>query len=83
MADKQSPDDAKRDAVLLKMLQTKPQPRAPKKAKEPEFFIVGDQMLVAANVRRDPDGTITADTYLNLEDYKAGKPQERGAVFTA
>lgn len=29
-----SPDDAKRDEVLKKMLQTKPQPRKPKPAKK-------------------------------------------------
>jgi len=30
-----SPDDKKRDEVLKKMLQTKPQPRKPKTEKEP------------------------------------------------
>lgn len=76
-----SPDDTKRDEVLKRMLQTKPQPRKTKKKPEPEFFIIRGQMYVAGNVRRDPDGTITADVFLNLDDYRSDVAVERGAVF--
>ena len=47
----------------------------------PTFLVIDDKMRVAGNVRRNDDGSITADVYRNLGDYKSDHAMERAATF--
>ena len=56
-------------------------PKHRTKNSEPTFFVIGDKMRVAGNVRRNDDGSITADVYRNLSDYESDHAMERAAKF--
>lgn len=46
-----------------------------------EVIIIDGQLFFAGNVRKNPDGTITADVYKNIETYEAGIPMQIDGVF--
>jgi len=66
----------RRDEALKRALNTPPQPRQP-----PHYLVVGDKLRVAGQLRRNDDGSITADVYRNLDDYRAGRMMEPAVTF--
>ena len=47
----------------------------------PTYFVIDNTMRVAGNVHRNDDGSITADVYRNLDDYKSDFAMERAVTF--
>lgn len=77
--------ERERDELLKRLLKTPPQPR-PKRERDQverlEFVVIDGKLRVAGNVRHGDDGSITADVYRNLEDYRAGRAMERAATYS-
>jgi len=74
--------DPKKDPEFQKVVQhflkTPPQPHKPKQT----YLVVDGKFRVAGDLRRNNDGSITADVYRNLDDFRSGRTMERAAVFT-
>ena len=77
---KQTDGDTKFQKVVRHFLTTPPRPRTqePADVLRPGdcFLVIGHAMRIAGNQHANEDGSITADLYLNLDDYRAGRVME-------
>lgn len=53
----------------------------PKHRHSPRYLVIDGKLRVAGNVQRNDDGSITADVYRNLDDYKSDQAMERAVTF--
>ena len=83
----------RRDAGLRNLLKMPPKPHAEvvgerrpdnkSGAVPPGYLVIDGKIRVAGTIRKNADGSITADVFRNLEDFRAGQAMERAARFMA
>ena len=71
-------DQKLEDAVLKRMLETPPAPH-----KSPQHFIVLDGKMLVADITQRGNGSMVADLYRNIADFRSGRSMERAVNLTA
>ena len=82
--DPQHDEEQERDLILRRLLKMPPQPCPKRERGLPSslsFLVIGGKFRVAENLHHNHDGSIAADVYRNLEDYRVGRVMERAATL--
>ena len=72
----------RRDDALRRALKTPPKPHKAIHNVEPHYLVIGGKLRVAGRLKRNADGSITADIYRNLDDFRADRAMERATTFS-